>query len=157
MASLLSISRIIATPGGEIKGKAWVIDGDNIVIRNVKIRLAGIDAPELDQPWGRKARSAMIDICIGHVISARLTGETSYDRLVATCTRSDGVDIGAELIRRGLAIDYTHFSGGKYLHLEPPGVRDRLLESRAWHFRNAARARRPVDDRVVVGPWSRRM
>lgn len=53
-------------------------------------------------------------------------GETSHDRLVGTCYLSDGTDIGAELIKQGLALDYTPFSGGKYKHLEVPGMRRKL-------------------------------
>jgi micrococcal nuclease len=33
-----------------LRGRCWVIDGDTIVIDNVRLRLAGIDAPELDHP-----------------------------------------------------------------------------------------------------------
>lgn len=39
-------------PDTVLKGQCWVIDGDTIVINNTHIRLAGIDAPELDHPWG---------------------------------------------------------------------------------------------------------
>lgn len=112
--------------GKEIKGRAWVIDGDTIIIRKTKIRLAGIDAPELDQPWGQKAKWEMVHICKGQTITARLNGEVSYDRLVATCHLPDGTDIGGEIVRRGLAIDLPHFSGGRYRHLEPPEARRKL-------------------------------
>ena len=37
------------------EGKAHVIDGDTIVVKRQKIRLAGVNAPELDEAWGRKA------------------------------------------------------------------------------------------------------
>ena len=50
-----------ATTFGEISGKAHVIDGDTIVIKRTKIRLAGIDAPELDQPFGQKSKWAMVE------------------------------------------------------------------------------------------------
>jgi endonuclease YncB( thermonuclease family) len=39
-----------------LSGKCFVIDGDTICIGKVGIRLAGIDAPELDHPWGKKAK-----------------------------------------------------------------------------------------------------
>jgi endonuclease YncB( thermonuclease family) len=109
-----------------LSGKAWVIDGDTIVIGTTKVRLAGIDAPELDQPFGRKSKWAMVDICKGQVITAELTGEWSHDRLVGTCYLPDGRDIGGELVRRGLALDWPTFSGGRYRHLEPAGVRRRM-------------------------------
>lgn len=115
---------------GTLSGRCYVIDGDTIVIRRTKIRLAGIDAPELDQPWGQKAKWAMVGLCKGQIVTAELTGERSYDRLVATCFLPDGRDIGAELIKLGLALDGGHFTNGKYRHLEPEGVRRRIMRSR---------------------------
>jgi len=109
-----------------LKGRCYVIDGDTIIIRNTKIRLAGVDAPELDQPWGQKAKWAMVEICRGQLVTARLTGESSHDRLVGTCYLPDGRDIAAELIKLGLALDWAHYSGGMYRHLEPRGARRKL-------------------------------
>jgi len=110
----------------ELSGKCHIIDGDTIVIRGVKIRLAGIDAPELHQPYGQKSKWAMVHLCKGQVVTAKLNGETSHDRLVGTCYLPDGRDIGAELISQGLAVDWGFFSGGKYRNLEPVGTRRRL-------------------------------
>ncbi len=126
-----------------LRGKCHVIDGDTIVIGRTKIRLAGIDAPELDQPYGQKAKWAMVGLCRGQVITAELTGETSHDRLVGTCLRPDGRDIGAELVRQGLALDWALFSHGKYRALEPPGVRRRLRA--VAHFAKIDKARRSED------------
>jgi endonuclease YncB( thermonuclease family) len=109
-----------------IVGRAWVIDGDTIAINRIKIRLAGIDAPELNQPWGQKSKWKMVNLCKGKTIHVELSGETSYDRLVGTCYLPDGRDIGAEIIKAGLALDGSYYSKGKYLHLEPEGVRQRL-------------------------------
>lgn len=110
----------------ELSGKCYVIDGDTIIIQRTKIRLAGVDAPELDQPYGQKSKWAMVNICKGQVVTVKLNGETSYDRLVGTCYLSDGRDIGAELIKQGLAVDFGYFSGGKYRNLELKGARYRL-------------------------------
>jgi len=122
------IRRLPAFPvSAELSGKCHVIDGDTIVIKRTKIRLAGIDAPELDKPFGQKSKWEMVKICKGQVITAKLNGERSHDRLVGTCHLPDGTDIGAELIRRGLALDWAKFSGGRYRHLEAPGVRNRLM------------------------------
>ena len=115
-----------------LRGKAWVIDGDTIVVSKIKIRLAGIDAPELDQPWGRKSKWKMVELCKGQVIDVQLTGETSYDRLVGTCYLADGRDLGAEIVRAGLALDGGHFSKGKYQHLEDPEMRAKLTRYGAW-------------------------
>ncbi len=110
----------------ELRGRAWVIDGDTIAIDRIKIRLAGIDAPELDEPWGQKAKWEMMRLCKGQIIRAEQTGETSYDRMVGTCYLPDGRDLGAELIKRGFALDFAHFSGGKYRSLETTELRRKL-------------------------------
>lgn len=116
-----------------LTGKAYVIDGDTIKVRNTKIRLAGIDAPEIDMPWGQKSKWAMVGICKGQTITVKLDGERSHDRLVGTCFLPDGRDIGAEIIKQGLALDLAHFSGGKYRHLEPEGARKKLCDGKFGH------------------------
>lgn len=114
-----------------MEGRCWVIDGDTIVINNVHLRLAGIDAPELDHPWGQRAKYALVQLCKGKTITARIRPEISYDRLVAECFLPDGRDLAAELVRAGLALDWPKFSGGKYRHLEPPDARKRLWRADA--------------------------
>lgn len=117
--------------GTAIRGRCWVIDGDTIVIGDHRIRLAGIDAPELDHPWGRKAKSALIDLCRGQVVTATVTGEFSHSRLVAECHLQDGRDLSAELVKQGLALDWRKYSGGRYRSYEPEGVRKRLWRADA--------------------------
>ena len=114
----------------ELIGEAAVIDGDTISIRGTKIRLSGIDTPELETPLGQKSKWALVSICHGQVVKAVLNGERSHDRLVGTCFLPDGRDVGAELIKRGLALDEPVFSGGKYRALEPDGARKRLMRGR---------------------------
>src|SRR5690554_382399 len=58
-----------------LRGRCWVVDGDTIVIDNLHIRLAGIDAPELDHPWGKQAKWALVKLCKGQIITARLRPE----------------------------------------------------------------------------------
>ncbi|RBW41949.1 hypothetical protein DS901_14495 [Loktanella sp. D2R18] len=42
------------SPGYTLRGKAYVVDGDTVVIQKKQIRLYGIDAPEMDHPYGKK-------------------------------------------------------------------------------------------------------
>lgn len=116
--------------GGEtLSGKCYIFDGDTIVINHIHIRLAGIDAPELDQPYGQSSKWALHKLCKGQVITARINGELSHNRLVATCHLPDGRDIAAELVRQGLALDWPLFSGGRYLQCEPPDARRKLWKT----------------------------
>ena len=114
------------SPRPVISGYCRVIDGDTIVIDGRHIRIAGIDAPELDHPWGQKSKWAMVALCKGQRITARLKPEWSYDRLVAECFLPDGRDLAAELVKQGLALDWPKFSGGKYRPLETPDARRKL-------------------------------
>jgi micrococcal nuclease len=114
-----------------LRGRCWVIDGDTIIINNVRLRLAGIDAPELDHPWGRQSKWAMVQLCKGQTVTAKIKPELSYDRMVAECFLPDGRDLAAELVRIGLALDWPKFSGGKYRHLEPEDARRKLWRAAA--------------------------
>ena len=122
-----------ATPSRptEIRGRARIIDGDTIVIRDTRIRLAGIDAPELEHPWGKKSKFALIALCKGREVVAEVTGDLSHGRLVARCRLCDGTDLAAELVKQGLALDWASFSGGGYKHLEPHGIRKKLWRAAA--------------------------
>lgn len=113
-------------PPKVISGKCYVIDGDTIVINKTHIRLFGIDAPEMNHPWGKKAKWELVQICKGRVITATLDGSISHDRVVATCRLPDGTDLSEEMVRRGLAIDWPKFSGGHYAQFEMDGIRKKL-------------------------------
>lgn len=110
----------------ELVGPCYVVDGDTIRIRDLVIRVSGIDAPELDQPYGEKAKWAMHRLCKGHDIRAELAENDVHGRTVARCFLPDGRDLGAEMVRTGHAVDWPKYSGGRYRHLEVPGVRKRL-------------------------------
>lgn len=114
-----------------LQGRCWVVDGDTIVIDKTHIRLAGIDAPELDHPFGKQSKWALVQLCKGQTITAHIRPELSYDRVVAECYLSDGRDLAAELVRAGMALDWPKFSGGKYRHLETTDARRKLWRADA--------------------------
>lgn len=110
----------------ELRGRAWVVDGDTLDINGTRIRLAGIDAPEMDHPYGKSAKWALVKMCKGQDIRAVFAGDLSHDRTVATCYLPDGRDLSAEMVKAGLAIDWPKFSRGKYAGLEVQGIRKKL-------------------------------
>ena len=103
-----------------------VIDGDTISINGgTHVRLAGIDAPELDQTCNRLTDnnpyhcgyisavylSSMFKS--GSVLKCDSKGTDDYTRTVATCT-IDGHDIGKSLVSAGQALDWPQYSHGAY-------------------------------------------
>lgn len=120
------VAKVEEETGASMTGACWVIDGDTIDIGGKRIRLAGIDAPEMDDPYGRTAKYALIQLCKGEKITAVFEGSSSYERNTATCYLPDGRDLAGELVKVGLAIDWPKYSGGKYSELEVVGVRKKL-------------------------------
>ncbi len=110
-----------------------MVDGDTIVIGNTSIRLAGIDAPELDQPYGKKAKWELVNLTKGQIIRAELDGSMSHDRTVARCYLPDGRDLAMELVKVGLALDWGKFSSSEYRAFEPSDARKKLWRVAAKH------------------------
>lgn len=102
------------------------MDGDTITIQKTQIRLFGIDAPEMNHPYGKTAKWALVALCKGKQVRAEI-GETDvHGRTVARCYLPDGRDLSAEMVKIGLAIDWPKYSGGGYRALETPDARKKL-------------------------------
>ncbi|WP_243367647.1 thermonuclease family protein [Microvirga solisilvae] len=108
-------SVVVLKPDGRgLEGRAHVTDGDTIHIGDAKIRLKGIDAPEMDQTCFRSGRSyrcgdvarrALIDIVSGENVQCRAAGRDRYQRILARCNVK-GADIGARMVEEGWAVSY---------------------------------------------------
>ena len=109
-----------------LEGPGYVIDGDTLVVQQTQVRLFGIDAPELNHPYGRNAKSALINLCMGQTIRAEITAKDDHGRTVAKCSLRDGRDLSAEMVKLGMAIDWPKFSGGKYRAFEAVDARKKL-------------------------------
>lgn len=110
-----------------LTGAAYITDGDTIRIRKTQIRLFGIDAPELNHPYGKKAKWVLHKLCKGQIVRAEITDKDDHGRTVAHCYLPDGRDLSAEMVKQGLAIDWPKFSGGKYRDMEAFDARKRLF------------------------------
>lgn len=95
-----------------LTGAVRVADGDSLEISGERVRLEGIDAPELHQdcgegakawPCGIQARGALAALVAQGEVSCRPVDEDRYGRAVARCTVG-GADIGAALVRQGWAV-----------------------------------------------------
>lgn len=57
-------------PNSILIGRAFIVDGDSLRIQHTEIRLFGIDAPEINHPFGRQAKWTLLSLCRGQVIRA---------------------------------------------------------------------------------------
>ncbi len=109
-----------------LEGSAYVVDGDTIKIQKTQVRLFGVDAPEINHPYGKKAKWALVSLCNGQKVRAVVTAEDTHGRTVAKCYLEDGRELSAEMVKLGMAIDWPKFSDGKYSDLELPDARKKL-------------------------------
>lgn len=85
----------------------WIHDGDTFkaIVANkavIDCRIWGIDAPELNQPWGKVSKSALIELI--HQKNIRIVNHSeSYSRSVVTVVECSGRNIALELLKMGLA------------------------------------------------------
>ena len=85
-----------------------------------------MNAPELDEPYGKQAKWALHKLVKGKTITAYPNGEKSYDRIVAKCFLEDGTDLGGEMVKMGFALDLPNYPDADYKHLETPASRKKL-------------------------------
>ena len=94
-----------------------VIDGDTIVLANKRIRLQGIDAPELKQQCqtnitkvscGQQARAELETIVSDNKVSCTDEGQDKYHRQLSYCY-VNGNSINRVMVKTGYARSYRHY------------------------------------------------
>jgi endonuclease YncB( thermonuclease family) len=75
-----------------------------------KIRLAGIDAPELAQPFGIESRNFLEQLVLGQKVEVEERSLDKYGRKVAELTTTGGIDVNHRLVQKGLAWCYPSFA-----------------------------------------------
>ena len=98
-----------------IKGFASVIDGDSIMVNNKKIRLAAIDAAELDQKCfkkeiikydcGNESYKFLKNIVHKKHIKCYYNNKDIYNRYLGKCFVKN-ININEEILKNGMAIIY---------------------------------------------------
>lgn len=83
-----------------------VTSGDVITISNlnrpVRVKLLGVDAPEMDQAFGDVAKKHLADLVYGKSVLVEYAG-ISGDHSLNGRVLLEGVDVGAQMIRDGAA------------------------------------------------------
>lgn len=166
-ALALVVARGLWEPPQMLAGNARVVDGDSIVIGGERVRLAGIDAPELAQTCmrdgtgyacGRDARMALECLVAGGEVSCRHHERDRYGRVLGYCA-AGGVDLNREMVRSGWAIAYGDFDGAEREARQASrgiwaGAFDSPQEWRRQHGGLAEDAHRPaVSARMSAYVW----
>jgi endonuclease YncB( thermonuclease family) len=91
-----------------------VHDGDSITVlapgnQQIKVRLEGIDAPELKQPFSQQSKEAMSGMVFGKEVTLNVSGKDRYGRTLAV-VMVNGTNANLELVRLGLAWRYDKYS-----------------------------------------------
>ncbi len=133
-ALLLSAAPAVAQEPEIISGPAVALDGDTLLIWPepsqdlpkgatlvpVKVRIFGIDAPEMrDWPFGAYARAALDGILQDAPANCQIVDRDSHKRPVGICLNFAGTDLGSAMIGRGQAVAYRIFT---YAAGAPVGV-----------------------------------
>lgn len=91
-----------------------VVDGDTIKVldsrkKEHKIRFFGIDAPENNQPYGKKAKEFLASKIAGKEVQVLVKDKDKYGRIVAII-RLTGEDINKVMVANGYAWAYSYYS-----------------------------------------------
>lgn len=115
---LLSLTASAETVDGRV---IKVSDGDTVNIldaghQKFHVRIAGIDAPEKDQPFGKRAQQKLSSLVFGKQVTFEYSKEDRYGRPVGKLyvTQSDchscaPIDTGFEVLKAGLAWHYKQY------------------------------------------------
>lgn len=105
--------------GSQVVGPAEVLDGDTLTVGGLRVRLHGADAPESGQqcgaadggqwPCGAEAAARLAGLVAGASVTCTTTERDLYGRVIAACS-AGGRDLGATMVREGLAWAYVAFS-----------------------------------------------
>ena len=118
VAAVLAVAVAAPSAAQTVTGRASVTDGDTLEIRDVDIRLHGIDAPESAQtciaggqrwPCGRRSANALAAKIDRGTVRCEGRDRDRYGRLIAVCY-AGGTDLNAWLVRNGWALAYRRYS-----------------------------------------------
>jgi micrococcal nuclease len=100
-----------------LEGKVTrVSDGDTLWVavdskrKPLKLRLQGLDAPEICQRWGKQAQQALSARLLGQAVRVNILARDPYQRSLARITHR-GQDVGQWLVGQGHAWSYSYQAG----------------------------------------------
>ncbi|MCB9557971.1 MAG: thermonuclease family protein [Deltaproteobacteria bacterium] len=134
-----------------------VVDGDTLIVRDagqqLRLRLSGIDAPELAQPYGAASRRALAGYLAGlRRLQYRRVDRDRYGRIVAEVWR-DGASVTEWMVAQGHAWHYRRYNKGRRVtfdRLESQartarrGLWQQARPDPPWRYRRGRRAQGPA-------------
>ena len=104
---------------GKVQGKAVAIDGDTIIFiqdkKREKVRLYGVDAPEMSSVLGIYARKYLDELLAKEKdVRCEVKDIDKYKRYVALCYQED-ILINTKIIEDGWAVSYRLFIDNEWL------------------------------------------
>jgi micrococcal nuclease len=92
-----------------------IADGDTLTVltgrkTQLRIRLAGIDAPESGQDFGMRAKQASSNLAFGKTVTVIERDTDRYGRTVADILLPDGRSLNRELVGQGMAWWYRKYA-----------------------------------------------
>lgn len=147
-----------------------IADGDTLTARcgqlgtyrQVKINLAAIDAPEKYQPYGRKSRDRLAELCFHTYATIKPVGKNRDGRTIAR-VECEGKDANLEMVKDGLAWAYTKYqTNAAFPRAETDARQQRVglwaaLDTAEppippWEFRHQLSATTPDASGCFTGP-----
>jgi micrococcal nuclease len=119
-----------ATPAATLSGRVVAVhDGDTLTVlveqREVRVRLAGIDAPERGQPYANASRRALAGRVARREVVVDADGRDGFGRTLGV-VRADGVDVNRAMVRDGWAWVFRRYAhDAALLALEEEARRER--------------------------------
>lgn len=103
-------------------------DGDTVKVLDVwrrqhRVRLAGIDAPESRQAFGKRSQQHLASLTFQKAVTVNWVKRDRYNRIVGKVTVT-GRDVGLQQIQAGLAWHYK-----QYAHEQSPEDKVRYAEA----------------------------
>lgn len=114
LLAVIAVRGPFNSPAETLSGTMRAADGDSLVYGAARIRLEGIDAPELgqtcgrsgvDYACGREAHRALVLMILDRVVSCQSGRRDRYGRHLARCA-AGGVNLNRAMVEEGWAVAY---------------------------------------------------
>lgn len=155
---LAAVMAATAADASELRSVPQIVDADTVYVAGLKIRLSGIDAPEMDQicldshsrddNCGVTAKMRLEEFSANREWQCNISGGDAYGRNLGVC-HVGGEDVNRWLVRNGWALAFIRYS--KTYVEDEKHAREQKLGLWAGAFTAPWDWRRRNDKTVILG------